>query len=240
MLFRPTLDEIKAAIVCGKGGLCYSMNIFMKFLLEALGYDVCHISSDIFHPKNHVLTIVNNLKKTGDQYIVEAGCGYPCFTPISLDFKGESTIYSQSFLHFKFAHEEGKIVRYHKRSRTLMDIPPSTSGGEEEYWRKYCVMDPTPQDFSFFNDPMDEVYGNPDTPLIIFHKIFRIVGYVKDNGNLRFVAFKNTSLLLENDSHQLKETKFRTVEELLDQVQLYFPHLYSDAAKAVQNLELAF
>lgn len=54
------------------------------------------------------------------------------------------------------------------------------------------------------------------------------------------VAVKESSLLLENDSHCLDEIKLSSVEEILEKVILYFPLLTEEARKAVENVTFDF
>ena len=91
-------------------------------LLEALGYEVYHVTSSIGNkPDNHILTIVQNVQKPGDKFLVDVGIGYPTFDPIPLDFVKESPVYKQSFLEYKFAWLEGMLVRFHRREEMHLD-----------------------------------------------------------------------------------------------------------------------
>ena len=44
---KPTLTEVVTEVRSGRGGLCYTLNIFMKYLLEALDYDVYLVNSTV-------------------------------------------------------------------------------------------------------------------------------------------------------------------------------------------------
>lgn len=165
-MHRPTIEEIKADILSGKGGLCYSMNVFIKLLLEALGYSVAHLTSDVNqHSNNHLLTIAYNLKVPGDRYLVDVA-GFPTFVPVPLDFKVESPVYFFSFLRYKFLHRDGKVIWCLQKETGAR---PSKS---KEGWTEFCIIDLTPRELSFFDGPNDEIYGNLDSIVTPFHKSF--------------------------------------------------------------------
>ena len=44
---RPTVDEVKSALLEGKGEICYTLNLFMFHLLITLGYDACLNSATV-------------------------------------------------------------------------------------------------------------------------------------------------------------------------------------------------
>ena len=218
---KPTLQETKLSVMSGKGGLCYSLNPFMKFLLEALGYDVYFVSSDIKHPSNHIITVVQNLRKPGDKYLVDVGIGYPTFEAIPLDFEYESPVYMHSFLQYKFVREGNAIVRWHGKGGSMPGVMIVNG------WRKICIIDPTPKTLEFFNEPMNLVYTDPCiTP---FHTSLRVAIF----RGLKATCIKDMSLLLEDDGHTLQETKFADYSALLDTIKKLL-HLL--AIDAVQNV----
>ena len=86
----PSLNEIVDDVISGRGGLCYTLNVFMKYLLQSLGYNVHHVSSSMLGPPNninHILCLVCDLCTPGDRYLVDVGVGYPTFEPVSLKFE---------------------------------------------------------------------------------------------------------------------------------------------------------
>ena len=84
---RPAIDEIIREVSSGRGGLCYSLNVFMKLLLEAFGYTVHHVVSAVKNlGNNHIITIAINVRNLGDKYLIEVGTGFPTFQPIPIDF----------------------------------------------------------------------------------------------------------------------------------------------------------
>lgn len=226
MLYRPTLDETKKYVLSGKGGLCYTMNVFMKYLLEALGYNVSFVSGDIVNPNDHILIIVVNLAKPGDRFLVDAGIGYPIFDPIPLDFEKESCTYTRSFIEYKYIWEDGKLNFYLKKK-----------GPNLLLWnvlRKVCEIDLTPRELSFFDSHFDAVYTDVErTP---FHVSIRAIMY-KEQG-MKAVCVKDSSLLLEDDNHCMVETKIDSADEMLKIIKQNYPSLKEDALKAIEHLAM--
>ena len=234
---RPTLDEIKEACLSARGGKCYTLNVFFKYLLDALGYNTHFLLGDtLYMPENHVLVLVNNSKVKGDQFIVDVGMGYPQFVPVSLDFQDESPVYSQSFCVFKFVQRKGgEIIKYHAKNALSLRKKGLDNISEDDWTHKYTLPDLTPKDLSCLDGPMDKVYTESiRSPSYLSFKVIAFCGT-----NLRAVCFKNSSLLLENEHKCLEELKLKNTEELLEKVQqlLYFPILYEDAKGAIKQHE---
>ena len=61
------------------------MNVFFKFLLDALGYSTFFVIGDINHPNNHILVVVEGLEVPGDKFLVDVGVGLPTFDPVALN-----------------------------------------------------------------------------------------------------------------------------------------------------------
>ncbi len=223
---RPTLEEIKRDVMCRKGGLCYGLNAFMKFLLEALEYDVYFVIADIAAPENHMITIVRNLNSDGgDQYLVDVGVGWPTLEAIPLDF-----VYKHSFLEYKFAREGQKLSRWHRTSsKTDVDTLPVKKEDVEGNWKRVVKIDMTPRNLTYFDAPMDVVYTSAAASP--FHTSLRIVSYAGQKA----VCIKDMSLLLEDDNHTLCEIKVTDEKAFLQTVQEYFPQLYSTAADSLKN-----
>ena len=218
----PSIDEIKTSVTSGRGGLCYCLNTFMKLLLEALGYDVYHVTSSISNtPDNHILTIVQNVQKPSDKFLVDVGTGHPTFDPIPLDFTEESPVYKQSYLEYKFAWMEGMLVRCHHTEEMHL-----------EGWRKFCIIDLTPRDLAFFQEPMDRVYSDPS--LTPFHTSLRVVCFPKGKA----VCIRDNCLLVENNSQKLVEEPLADGKEILAKVNELFPFLGDAAFLALENLKM--
>ena len=92
----PTWPEIKEDIMAGRGGLCYTAGVFMKVLLETLGYNVHFISCMIKKPNDHICTVVRDLSYEGSEHLIDI-TGYPNFEIVPLDFTETSSVYKHSF-----------------------------------------------------------------------------------------------------------------------------------------------
>ena len=183
----PTWAEIKAAVMGGYGGLCYTLSGFMHALLASLGYDVHLASGNIFYPDNHVMVIVNNLTSSGSLHLVDMN-GYPTFEAIPLDFAKESPVYCHSFLRYKFIRAGSDIIwRMHRQE--FEEGRPMVSGQEciIDGWRRVCVMDLTPRELSSFYETMVAVYTRPEVNSSPFLRSYHAVWYP----DLRLVAVKN-------------------------------------------------
>ena len=227
----PTWEEIKDAAMRSRGGRCYVLNVFMKTLLEALGYDVHHAACNIFSPNNHMTTIVRNLTSPGSKHLVDISA-YPTFEIVSLDFEKESPVYNHSFLEFKFVREGDTIARYHRKGENRPKMP--TEVITPDGWRRVIVIDPTPRELDYFDHSMNEAYTIPGktTPFLV---TFRAVVF-KD---LKLTAIKNTTLLTEKDNHSLEAKEMATREEMIKMVGEHFPQFPSDmVARAIDTLQL--
>lgn len=109
----PTMETNIKEVEAGRGGLCYTLNTFMKLLLEALGYTVHHVLSTVKYPDNHIITMVYDIVFPGDKYLIEVGVGSPTFRPIPINFENESPVYEDSFVKYKYAWKDGLLWRYH-------------------------------------------------------------------------------------------------------------------------------
>ena len=229
----PSPDDIINDVISGRGGLCYTLNVFMKYLLQLLDYNVHHISSTVMGPpNNHILCLVCDLDTPGDRYLVDMGVGYPTFEPVSLKFEKESQIYKQSFLEYKFVWEEGLCIRCHRRGEKRPLLP-----GEViiDGWRKVCFIDPSPKDLSFFDEPMHKVYGEPDLMYSPFHHSLRLVSFRCPH--MKAVCIKDKHLLEEDDTHTMEDHTL-TRKEIIEKVGELLPVLHDYTEAAVNNLNL--
>ncbi len=214
---KPSIDEVMSEMLSSRGGLCYTLNTFMKLLLEALGYSVYHIISSVSEPENHIITIAtfDNIK-----YLVEVGCGYPTFQPIPLNFKDESIIYENSFIKYKFKWiSEDTIERQH------LFLTPSAN------WQRFYSFCVTPKLFEELDKPMTVAYT--DTKAIPFHTSFRAVKFYKGKATV----IRDGKLLVEDATHVLQETKLPSHDEILRAVQDHFPQLEDAAKSALKNCQ---
>ena len=229
----PTWEESKKSVMGGYGGLCYAQCVFLKFLLEALEYNVYFASCNAFgSPDNHITTIVQNLLFPGSKHIVDIGA-FPTFEAIPLDFEVESPIYYHSFLEYKFLRKGSSILRLHRKGE---HHTPPVLGGEciIDGWRRIFELDLTPRNLSHFKHTMSEVYTKPgkNSPFLVS---FRAVLFQE----LKLVAIKDSLLMLENDEQQLVVTEMKTREEMVTTVEKYFPMFTREQIiKAMEYLQL--
>jgi len=217
----PTVEESVLDCEKGKGGLCYSMNVFLKCLLEALGYSTYHaMARAVGCPNvNHIMTIVENVVSLGDKFVVEAGNGF--FTRlIALQFKAESPIYTDCFVKYKYVWEDGLLKRYHLRGERK----------GEPRWEVFYVTDMVPEDVSLFEAPMKLQYTDP-RELLPCHTSMRAIKFP----NSKAICICDMKLLIEDDSRSFQETKLKSEAEFLAAVKEHFPLLEEDAKKALTN-----
>ncbi len=91
--------------------------------------------------------------------------------------------------------------------------------------------EPIKRELSFFDGIMDSIYTDLEGTILPFHNSLRIAGFAKDS---KFVALKDTTLYLENDSC-CQKIELKSVEEVLEKVDFYFPLLSDEARRAVKN-----
>lgn len=206
----------------------------MKFLLDVLGYDIHWVIGDVLHPNNHMFTIVSNLKTPGDKYIVDIGLGIPNFEPVPIDFEDESPVYCLSVIQFKYVRKDGTLTRWHKNN--------SAPGADEFDWRPVCATDEQliPREHSYFDEYMEKVYTDLDCVLSPFCKSLRAVSFHREGADPKCVALKDSTLLMERESHYFERMKMKSDEEILEKVDLYFPLLSKDARIAVKNADIDY
>ena len=232
---KPTLKEIKEAMMCGFGGLCYSIGVFMTYLLQALGYEAYFSTGSVRnHPDNHIIAIVENLTSPGSKHLVDAWCGWPTFEAIPLDFDVESTIYSHSFLEFKFIRKGDTYLRLHRGDLYTQALLPGDSSVPAE-WRKVYEFDLTPRELSHFDQSMSDIYTLPSSAVSPFLLSFCAIIF----NNLKLVVIKDTTLIIEKDNHEMEFTKFSSREEMISTMKTYFPQItVEDITKALNTLHL--
>ena len=222
---KPTWEEIKTEVMSQRGGLCYTLNTFMKYLLESLGYCVYHSSCTIRNNNDHIATIahMDNIR-----YYIDVGCGYPTFEAIPLDFEKESQIYYHSFLEYKLVKDATSTIIMRQQRRG--DIRLSN---DHDSWRTACVIDLTPREFDFFERPMSLVYSSPSH--LVFHSSLRVVKFP----NLKCIVLRDNLLLQENSEHILAiKEKLCHPSIILEKINDMFPLLYELALSAVNHIDL--
>ncbi|XP_076335734.1 uncharacterized protein LOC143238952 isoform X2 [Tachypleus tridentatus] len=206
----PTWAEIKEAMMAKQGGTCYILNVFVKYLLQALGFDVYHTASAFGFPNNHISTIVRNLSSRGTKHLVDFSA-FPTFKAIPLDFKEESPVYSMSFLKFKFVRQGNLIIRVHK----TLDIPIPKNRRNKDGWSDYFIFDLEPRDLSYFEEDMTKVYTVAGVNSPILENLYFI-----NFPGLQLCGIKNKFELSEgaDQKTQYKQlsSKFEVVQSIIN------------------------
>ena len=236
----PTWSEIKSEMMQGSGGLCYTMSVFMKFLLDALDFNTCFLACAVKgFSDNHIATAILDLTVKGNLHLVDP-TAYPTFAAIPLDFADESPVYNHSYLQYKFVKKaNGNVLRMHRSSacRSAKSSPgvvlDRLSGDQ---WFQVCEINLTPQELSFFEPSMHTVFTVPgkNSPFLVH---FRAVVFT----DRKLVAFKDKILLLEREDHTVDEVRMASREEMIQTMVKYFPQFTEDKiAKALDSLKLDF
>ncbi|OQV17279.1 hypothetical protein BV898_08677 [Hypsibius exemplaris] len=85
-----THEEIKQLGLLGVGGLCYSTNVFLHWILAGLGFKVHFQGTRFFNAPDydHLLNIVH-LEDDGKRYLIDGSCNtFVSELPLCLDFDG--------------------------------------------------------------------------------------------------------------------------------------------------------
>ena len=212
---KPTLSEIITGVRSGRGGLCYILNTFMKFLLQALGYNVYHIIGTVTKPNDHIITIAHF---NGYKHLIEVGCGYPTFKPIPLNFEKESPIYEDSFIKYKF-----KWISEDKIERHNLSLKPGAT------WQQFCSFSITEKSLQELDQPMSFVYTNKHA--LRFHTSLRAIKFT----NGKAICIRDMKLLKEDETHILQETELSSEDVFLEAVKEHFPVLVEAAKDALTN-----
>nr|XP_054769439.1 uncharacterized protein LOC129277264 [Lytechinus pictus] len=215
----PTLEEIKEDMYEGTGGLCYTLNVFCSMLLQALGFEVAYVPSDVRGYKDvHILLMVRHLTAEGSSHMVDVGSSSPLFRAISFDFEGEtSPVYQDSFLRYRFVRQGDSVVQDHATSSDP-HMAAEFDGTTSEWFTYLTIHYKRYVGIDFFKDTTRAFYTvvNPDVP---FLTSLRCLAF-PDN---RFICIKDTTLLKENEDGRVEKSYFRSRDEILSAFRLYFP-----------------
>lgn len=159
------MDEIKADLKSGIGGLCYNLNVAVYYLLKTVGFDVvlahATCTSSTKFQDNHVAVYVRNVEKPGDKFIAEAGFGFPTYHAVSLDFEKESPKYIDSFIEYKYIKYEGNLLRMHRKGELIKGTTNTPDGVNFflDGWRRFYFADLTKftTNIEDFYAPFDQV-----------------------------------------------------------------------------------
>ncbi|XP_046337497.2 uncharacterized acetyltransferase YvcN-like isoform X2 [Haliotis rufescens] len=227
----PSMSEIVDAMFKQHGGVCHSLNSFMFFLLEGLGYDVTlghafvYVEHDERHD-NHIVVFVQNLVTDGDTFLVDVGFGDPLFEAVSLDFETESPVFKQSYLEVKFFKQNGKIVRAHGKGDNRLSTDPEPWEVRIGTWRGAY-------EFSTGNirrfDQFQECYHHQYTSLegMTFQRSLRAMAYPQGKA---FIILHD-KILRENEAGDLEKCQLPDDETILNTYLTHFPQFEEEMVK---------
>ncbi|GFS03084.1 arylamine N-acetyltransferase [Elysia marginata] len=234
---RPTLEEIKADILTGAGGLCYNVNVTTFYLLKALGFEVVLVhgtcTTTVAFLNNHIIVHVKNVEKPGDTVLMETAVGFPTFRAISLDFEKESPAYRDSFIEYKYMKHEGKILRMQRHGDSVprSNLPEGVLLVIDGWRRLYFTETSGTANIEDFYSNFDEVFTNPKASP--FHLSLRVVGFCEK----RAAMVINGKTLIENDEGDLDAKEIPGGDEgIVAEVKRLFPVLSEESIRqAVAN-----
>lgn len=214
----PTWTEIKEAMMSGCGGVCFTVGVFMKVLLETLGYNVHFVACDVDHPSDHISTIVRDLSYEGSEHIVDV-IGYPNFEIVPLDFTQRSPTYKSSFCSYYYKRLEEK---------TIQRVNLKGMMAEEQIFGTFHLE---ARELSHFLPSMVDIYTNPDQSIFL-QQIVAISYY-----GGKCIAVRGSAFLQEDGQCTLQKTiidRKKTAAVLNE----YFPKLSASAiADAIMYLK---
>jgi len=203
-----TEDEIKEDMFSGKGGVCLTLNVFLCDVLLALNYDAYLAGGRIEEPFvniRHASVIVQNLKHSGDIYLLDVGLAMPTFRAIPLDFVDESPVFSESFQWYKYTRTPGPGMEddYARRFAEKTSEPFCT----EEDFSTICKFTLERVSFDTLRQLVDKnVYKNSEWR---YGKQFLVMHWPQG----RAVAMLSDKLKKEDESGQLKTVRQMESEE---------------------------
>ena len=214
----PLWPEIKQDMFSGCGGICFTLGVFMKVLLQTLGYDVYFVACNIMNPSDHVSTVVRHLSHEGSEHLIDLN-GYPNFVIFPLDFTETSPVYNLSF-----------STHYFKRvgEKTIQRCNVKGMEGREYIFGTYYIE---PHELQHFSPSMKNIYTKTDGS-----------GFLEQMKAVSFcggkcVAVRGSTLLQEDERHTLQKTIIdsKATEEVLKN---HFPQIPADiVADALAYLE---
>ena len=172
--------------------MCYTNNVFMKVALELLHFDVEFISGSVSSPHAHIMTLVRNVVRKGDSYLVDVGGGYPTLKAIDMNFESATPIMKQYGYEYQIAKAERPqsdydslknlghqgshqiYERIHKLDRERI-VPSEDLRGRSNDWFRFYHFSLAPRHLDFFGDYTAPVYE--DTGVGPFHKCLAITLY---------------------------------------------------------------
>lgn len=235
----PTEEEIKLDGLSKRGGICFTLNLFMHALLEAVGYDVdftLGFAGDT--EPAHSVVLVKNLTGNNSLHVVDVGLGFPHFEPVALDFDHESRVYHHSFHTFKYTKEANKFMRFHFHSKNDISGPYEPTPQVREAkgnWAMYYSFQHNPCNYGDdkVRNSAATIYNWPSN--VHLHSVLRMVKW----RNGKAIGIKGSTLLLENDLGKLDAFEMSSTDEIKKTIVEYFPGYSTDEIDlALQNADL--
>ena len=188
-------------MLAGRGGICFTVGVFMKVLLETLGYDVYFASCKITNPSDHICTVVRDLSYKGSEHLVDV-IGYPNFEIFPLDFPDISPMYNNSFCTHYYKRVGAKEIQRHNVK--YMDSNE----------RVFGTFHLEPQELPHFFSAMRNTY----TKRSIFLQEILAITFCEG----KCVVVRGLTLLQEDEQHTLQKTavEFEVMAKVLKR---YFP-----------------
>ncbi len=219
----PSMQENVQFCLSTEGGRCWTLNTFVCVLLDALGYEVYPVISSVAVPDtpNHALTIVKNLVKDGDRYLVDVGFARPNFEAISMDFDEETEVFQYSFDVYKYVRRGEKIIRFNKIPKNDPIGPMPTVEGDFTHAYYFTMEQATFAEIQHFMNV--NMYQKPD---MIFWNSLRMVRFPEG----RAVAIKDNVLLTEQENGKMKGEPITDMEETICN---YFPSIPKETVKGM-------
>lgn len=138
----PSTSQLRQEVLSGQGGLCLTLNVFLKALLEALGLEAFLSLCTIHHTTRHPTVLVRDLVRAGDLHCVEIGCGHVLPTPLLIPTSARLNPqrHQRGYLELELVRRQTArgttVVRYHTYRRHQrpdqrdrfweMDLQPSS------------------------------------------------------------------------------------------------------------------
>ncbi len=189
-----TLEEIINCVQKGYGGVCSDGNTFLFLLLKTLGYKADMLLSSVYYPGGgpHAITLIHDLKKKGDMWLVDTGA-FHTFVPIDMSFEKESQVYHESFAAYKYVKRGDQYIRLQKPADAL-PIPVVEDGWGNAYY--FDLKPVTPKQFL---DSVDEIIYKGTQDWNWFHTLPVIWSWP----NKRAVIFRKNYFVKEDENGKL-------------------------------------
>ena len=192
----PTVNEIKLDMLSGSGGPCGTINPFVGSLLFKMGFDAYLVAGTMGKPYDHLALILN---LDNEKYYIDCGDGQPYFQPMAINDDKE---YNHPFRNHRIIKSDNNkfLIQFFIDKKWLTDV---------------CV-DPTPRDFSFFEDSIYNHYT--DLNFGPFWQGLRFACYPED----RIKAIRNNTIIIQNESNEIIKFTFEDKESFLLLLNNYF------------------